>query len=287
MRLVAILSVVVLALGAPAESRQSKDKNNQAFARDGVMWALSWDAATQEAVGRNVPIHVAYHSDAQQCADTAEEFIKPQYIQQSRNWVNVIVCKDTGHGEEEVQVSKDEKVKRCKRYWGIACETHVKAAECIGKISKETNFTIPLSWYLDTTGREIGKKGGAVLSGSEIGKGMEKAMAVCTGDRISYPEWMGYMKARKDVKEGIEKGEWKRAMTGCNILRKAKTKLLEAEGKEAMNKLSEKGDELLKEAQDLVATDKEKAKKMLTMLSNDFKPLMCSGRAADMLKSLK
>ena len=33
--------------------------------------------------------------------------------------------------------------------------------------------------------------------------------------------------------------------------------------------------------------DKEKAKKMLTMLSNDFKPLMCSGRAADMLKSLK
>jgi hypothetical protein len=280
----AIFSLVaLLGLAAVAEAQVKR----KPYPPDGVMWAKSWEDATTEAIARNVPIHFAYHSNAKVCLDTAEEYKKPAFIQQSRAWVNAVACKET-HDEEEVQVGKDKK-KWCTVYWGIECKAHVDMAGAISKISKETSHTIPLSWFLDTTGKELGKKvsSGSVISGGEVQNGMDKALKSMPGDRISFAEWQGYQKARTDIKEGFEKGEWKRAMTGAQILQKAKSKALSAEGKEAMNKLSEKGDELLKEATDLLATDKEKAKKQLKMIAADFKPLICSNRAEEFLKGIK
>lgn len=280
----AAVAVLVLAAGSAAPM-QGKDR----YPLDGVDWAESWEAATQEAIARNVPIHFAYHGNDKNSMDTAADFLKPGMVNASRNWVNCIVSKED-HETVEIKVGKETK-KVCKIYWGIECKVHKDMAANVSKVQGNTgsNFTVPLSWALDTTGKKLQEKvsAGSPLSSGDVSSIMDKALKTWTGERMAYAEWKGYQKARIDVKEGIEKGEWKRAITGAQALQKAKTKMLQVEGKDAMNKLGEKGDELLKEATDLAATDKPAAKKQLQMIANDFKPLMCASRAADFLKSLK
>ncbi len=279
-----LLTAIVLALaGGSASSFQGKDK----YPTDGIDWALSWEEATKEAIARNCPIHFAYHSTAKVCLDTAEDWKKGSIINASRNWVNCAAVKEE-HETVEVTVGKEKKT-WCKYFYGIPCKVHQDMAAAIGKISKEQSFTVPLSWCLDTSGKILETKKsdtGQVLASGDISTIMDKGMKQFSGPSIGYAEWKGYEKARNDFKEGMEKSEWKRAMAGAQTLQKAKTKMLNAEGKEAMNKLSEKGDELLKEAQELIATDKDKAKKQLQMIATDFKPLICSSRAADTLKNM-
>lgn len=277
---------IPLALTGTAASQQGKPKP---YAADGVVWALSWEKATEEAVARNVPIHFHLASSADVCIKQAAEFESKGFVAASRNWVNVVGCKET-HATTTGIVNGEKRDDLCTVYWGISCQVHVELQGSLSKVAPDMkNYTVPMSMFCDTTGKKLGEK---VSSGSPIGSGeiikeMDKIAKGFTGDKIPFHVWQGYVKARKDFTEGFEKGEWKRAMSGAKVLQAAKSRALESEGREMMNKMSEKGDELLKEAQDLLATDKDAARKLLKTISTDFKPLICANRAADFLKTIK
>jgi hypothetical protein len=277
-----ICSAVILSCAAIASPQDSRKKPPA----PAVIWAESWDKALEEARERNAPIHVVCHADLYPCEACAAEFQRADYVKSSRNWVNLVICKDTSHGEEETK-SGDEDVKRCKRYPGIACSVHVANQSAIPKLTKETELRVPISWFLDSSGKTVGKQAdGKLITAGDIVKGMDAAAKACGPDRLSAEEYQACLKARRDLAEGIENGDYKRVNAAGQLLQKAKTKTFQSEGKEAFNKLSDIGDALLKEAQDLVATDKTKARKLLETLASDFKPLACSHRATEFLKSL-
>lgn len=206
----------------------------------------------------------------------------PKVIQMSQNFVNVIAHRDTGHGENEVQVGK-EKLKLCKEYMTIPCEVHVKGEEAVGKFFQGSLGT-PTTVFCDPTGKELFRQPGGMGAGELVNK-MKDAFNKVGGEKVPFPVWA---QAKKNLADGnalLEKGEHKKAIEAFSKVGKMKGKGFKSMGDEALAKVNEAGDKLLTDA--LALDNVDEKKKALKKIADDFKPLEVAAKAKKELEGLK
>ncbi|HEY3226055.1 MAG TPA: hypothetical protein VGK61_03545 [Planctomycetota bacterium] len=205
-----------------------------------------------------------------------------KYIEASRMWVNVACHNETGHEVDAMIAGK--KVTVCERYWNIPCDAHSKGSSAAR--GKYTGITgVPCTVYADPEGKELSREVGG-KSASELIKIQEKVLEKVPGDHVSVVEWNQAAKLLADADAAFEKGEWKKAVEGYTRVSKLPKKVLKEKGTAGLDKLETKGRELITEAKEKIATDKEAARKLLRKVADDFKPLACAKEAAAALKEI-
>jgi len=205
-----------------------------------------------------------------------------KFIEASRMWVNVACHSETGHEVDAIIGGK--KVSVCERYWNLPCDAHSKGSS--GARSKYTGITgVPCTVYADPEGKELEREVGG-KSASELIKVQEKLLEKVPGEKISVVEWSQAAKLLADADAAFEKEEWKKAVEGYTKVSKLPKKALKEKGAAGLEKADAKGKELIAQAKEMIATDKEAAKKLLSKVANDFKPLPCSKEAAAALKEI-
>lgn len=284
-----LLAMCGLAMSVSAGRAQ--DKKDKQDDKDAPLWAETWEDAVKEGTIRNVPILYHLHGDGMQTiVQQADEVRKGAYVQGSRAFVNVIVNQQSGHGEDSVTVN-GESVRRCKRYGGIPCDAHVKMWDSVGKIDTDGGqITIPQVWILGPGGSLIQAKtasAGSVISSTDVLKDAQTVMQKLGGEHMSYDKWMQMSAARGEWKRAWEKGDWKKAMTAALTLKKSSSKILRIEGEQGLNKMSDKGDELLTQAHQLLSSNAEESKKLYKRIAEEFKPLSAARKAAEALAAIK
>jgi len=285
-----LMAACAMAICVPSGTAQ--DKKGQE--KETPLWAESWEEAVKEATIRNVCILYHIHGDgAQKIQEMVDDVRKGSYVQASKAFVNVIVNQNNGHGEETVTVDGQE-VRRCKRYGGIPCDSHVKMWESISKTGAvqgdNAQIMIPQVWILGPGGSLIEAKnsnGGNVIPSSDVLKDAMQIMQKLGGEHMSYDKWLQMSAARGEWKRAWEKGDWKKAMAAALTLKKSSSKILRIEGEQGLNKMSDKGDELLSQAHSLLSSNPEEGKKLYKKIAEEFKPLSASRKAAEALAAIK
>ena len=204
-----------------------------------------------------------------------------KYIESSRMWVNVAAHSEKSHMVDAMIGGK--KVTVCSAYWNIPCSAHSACYSASGNFPGITG--LPTTVFTDPDGKEIGREIGG-KSASELAKMQDKLLEKIPGDKISAPEWTLVKKQLTDAEAHIEKSEWKKAVELYTKISKNPKKSLKEMATDGLAKLESRGQEFVAEAKGKVETEKEEAKKILKMVSNDFKPLQCSKDALAALKEI-
>lgn len=203
-------------------------------------------------------------------------------IEMSKNFVNVIAHRDTGHGDREVLVGKEKK-KLCNEYHTIECDVHVKGEGAVSKFFQGSLGT-PTTVFCDPGGKEISRKAGGMGAG-ELVNAMKGTLGKVSGDKLPLAIWS---QAKKTLAEGnafLEKSEYKRAIDAYSKVGKTKGKGFKEMSDEALAKVNEAGDRLLADA--LTLDDIEQKKKAIKKIADDFKPLEVAAKAKKELEGLK
>src|SRR5262245_58113397 len=122
-------------------------------------------------------------------------FTDPKVIAASKNFVNVIAHRETGHGDHEVMVGK-EKIKLCNEYYDIPCSVHTKGDSAVGKFF-QGGLGTPSTVFADPSGKEISKVTGSMGAG-ELVKKMNEALGKVSGDKIPLDQWQAAHKLAAD-----------------------------------------------------------------------------------------
>ncbi|MBI2933055.1 MAG: hypothetical protein HYY16_15535 [Planctomycetes bacterium] len=203
-------------------------------------------------------------------------------IAMSRNFVNVVCHHETGH-DREVVIGREKKL-MCSKYWGIACDVHSRLYQEAGN-TYEGITGVPCTVFADPTGKELFREAGG-LGASELIDQMEKALKQVPGEKIPYEIWAAAKKQVADGEAAFAKEDFKKAVEAWTKVAKMKLKGVKALGEEALKKAEEKGNELLQEGESKIESEKEEAKKILKKVADQFKPLECAKKAAELLKGL-
>lgn len=209
-------------------------------------------------------------------------FTDPKVIEMSKNFVNVIAHRETGHGEREVLVGK-EKVKLCNEYYDIPCSVHTAGENVVGRFFQGT-FGTPSTVFADPTGKEITKVTGMMSSG-ELIKKMNEVLAKVAGDKIPLGLWQSAHKLIADGDAALAKGDTKKAVETYSKVGKMKGTAFKSMSEEASARASEAGQKALAEA--LALENVEEKKKALRKIADDYKPLPASLEAKKQLDALK
>jgi hypothetical protein len=204
-----------------------------------------------------------------------------KYIESSRMWVNVAAHSEKTHQVDAIIGGKQVTV--CSAYWNIPCEAHSKCYAASGQFPGITG--LPTTVYTDADGKEIGRAVGG-KGASELIKMQKDLLEKIPGDKISIDEWNQAKKLLEEADSNLAKGEWKKSVEGFTKVSKLRQKLFKDKGAEGLNKLEEKGRELIGTAKEKVDTEKEEAKKILKLVINDFKGLACAKEATAALKEI-
>ena len=204
-----------------------------------------------------------------------------KYIESSRMWVNVAAHSEKTHQVDAIIGGKQVTV--CSAYWNIPCEAHSKCYSASGRF--EGIKGLPTTVYTDPDGKEIGRAVGG-KSASELIKMQKDLLEKIPGEKLSSVDWSSANKLIEEAESEFAKGEWKKAVEGFTKVSKRPQKVFKDKGTEGLNKLEEKGRELIADAKGKVETNKEEAKKILKIVINDFKPLACSKEATAALKEI-
>lgn len=203
-------------------------------------------------------------------------------IEASRNFVNIVAHQETTHGTKDVIVGR-EKQKLCNEYHTIPCETHKSAWGFVGRFVTGT-FQTPTTFFADPSGKEISKVVGG-LSGGELVKKMNEALAKVTGEKVPLPVWQMARQLMLDGEIAREKGDLKKAVEAYTKASKLRGGTLKADADAALKKLDEEGEKQLAAA--LAEASVDEKKKALKRISEDFKPLPVSAKAKKELDSTK
>ncbi len=272
----------LLLLGGVAATAQ--DKKFKKYDADGVWWAVSVKAAVDEAGVRNVPIHwVALQVGDPNSAKMIDGvYGSSAFINASRNWVNVVMCKEGNHEVEAVIDGKVVKV--CAKFWGIPCEAHAECFQNGFSRFKELS-TVPVTVASDGTCAEFERLQGEA-SASAIQKMMQKASDKIPGEKIPAGEYRVGRKLLDEADEAFKAEEWKKANDRYTAVSKSPRKGLRDLANAALKRFQAKGNELFMAAKDTAEVDKEAGLKELRVVADGFKPWPCSKLAADLIREL-
>src|SRR5947207_4176845 len=146
-------------------------------------------------------------------------FTDPKVIELSKNFVNIIAHRETGHGDHEVTVGK-EKVKLCNEYFDIPCSVHTKGESVVGKFF-QGSFGTPSTVFADPSGKEISKVQGSMSAG-ELVKKMNEALSKVSGEKVHLVQWQSANKFVTDSETFLGKGDTKKAVDAVVKLGKMK-----------------------------------------------------------------
>ena len=210
-------------------------------------------------------------------------FVDPKVIELSRSFVNVVAHQETSHGEREILVGRDRK-KLCADYFTIPCSVHVNGWKAVGKFFEGT-FSTPTTVFADPGGVEISRKVGG-LSGPELVKAMQEALAKVNGDKIPLPLWSLLKQLQGDADAALAKGDAKKAVeAAAKIGRLGKGATFRDASREALDKVAAHGKSALEAA--LALEKPEDRKKALQKVADAYKPLPVSDEAKAELAKLK
>ncbi len=203
-------------------------------------------------------------------------------IEASRNLVNIVAHQETSHGTKEVIVGR-EKQKLCNEYHTVPCETHTSGWTFVGRYFQGT-FQTPTTVFADPSGKEISRHVGG-LSGGELVKKMNEALAKVAGEKVPLPVWQMAKALSNDGEIAREKGETKKAVEAYTKLSRLRGGTIKADAEAALKKLDEEGERQLAAA--LAEASVDEKKKALRRISDEFKPLPVSAKAKKELDSVK
>jgi hypothetical protein len=284
-------ALLALALLAPPQDKKGAP-DKQESPKEGVLWQATWEEALTEATLRNVPIIFVLHGDnLPNMEQHLEELRTTAFITGSRDFVMVAMCRNAAHGSETVKVDGKD-VTRCRRYQRNACSAHLNMWDAVVEITANefASPVLPSIWYLAPGGTFLQERkhvNGAPIPGADILKDAKQVMGKLGGEHMSYDKYQLMLQARRDWKEGWEKGEWKRAMDAATALRASSSGIFRLEGKAALNKMSDKGDQLLREARSVLGSSPAEGARLLRVIADSFKPFAASRRAQELLAATK
>lgn len=192
----------------------------------------------------------------------------------------------TTHGSKEIKKGKD-KVKVCKIYTTITCEEHIEIAQ-----AKWTDFfgeqrvALPQHVFVDAAGKEFTRRAGS-MSAQDLAKEITDTSAKIEGDKVPKGDYEAARTAIQDGLEAVKAEEIKKAIAAFTKVTKSPHSRLHPLGEGQLQNLQVSGDARIEAAVQLTGTNLEEAKKTLRKIADDFKPLECATKAAELLKAIE
>lgn len=210
-------------------------------------------------------------------------YVDPKVIEMSKNFVNVVAHEETSHGDREILVGREKK-KLCTEYFTIPCATHKAAWSAVGNYF-QGSFGTPTTVFADPGGVEISRKVGG-LSGGELVKAMQEALAKVQGEKIPLPVWSAKAQCEADVDAALAKPDPRKAIEAAGKIGKlGKATAFKDASREALDKVEAHGKSALEAA--LGLEKPEDRKKALQKVVDGYKPLPVSDDAKKALAELK
>ena len=190
---------------------------------------------------------------------------------------------DTTHGMKEIKQGA-EKVKVCKIYPNIVCTDHVDAfKERAAAVFGDKVFATPHYIYYTPAGEELFRNFG-VVTPQQFQKDHENALAKVEGTHVSKEEYDAAMGTIREAKALVKKDEIKKAIALFQKISKGKNVRLQPVGENELNGLEASGDARVEAAVQTLGTSEEQGKKELKKVADEYPPLPCSKKAAEVLR---
>ncbi|MBI4564797.1 MAG: hypothetical protein HY716_08925 [Planctomycetes bacterium] len=274
-----MMTLRILVVAAAISTAVSARPQEQEAA--GITWARSWEAAVREASVRNVPMYFTAHKDGcSGCrAMEGKTYKDASIIEASRNAVFIVGHWEDKHGNQE----------RCRIYSTIRCREHADIARLkFTDFFGQRVFATPHHIWLHPDGQELFRKSGA-LSADAFKKLMEQAQAKVSGPRISKAEFGKIQKQFDDAENAVTQGEIRKAIETLNRLATHEAAAARRWAAEQLKQLDARGDRDVEYAKSKIeaGVEIEESKDLLKKIAEDYRPLECSRKAAEVLKSLQ
>jgi hypothetical protein len=190
---------------------------------------------------------------------------------------------DTTHGMREVTRGK-EKIKMCKIYTDIVCTDHVEIfKERAYPVFKNKTFDMPHHIYYTPTGEELFRNAGTKTAPDLI-KDFEAALAKVQGKHLSKDDYNAAKGNIATAAAHIKKDEIKKAIAIFNKLAKDPNELLQPMGTRELDGLEASGNARVDAAIQTLTSNEEEGKKELKKVAEEYGPLPCSKKAAEVLR---
>ena len=214
---------------------------------------------------------------------SSSSFVNKMVVQTANLFVSVAAHDGTIHGTKEIQVSRTEKIKVCKVYHTISCEVHSKMHN---QARIQGIVRTPTTVFLGPDGKELFRKAG-LLDPAPLFKLMKKALKAVPGPKVPLKMWNLVQAQLKKGEEALGNEDWKGAIKAFKTVRGLKPKPLRALGQEGLDKVDEKGMELVEEAEEQFEENPREALATLRKIIYDFRGCECAKEAAKLWKKLK
>lgn len=273
-----IIAVLGLSASAPQDSKNA------------IQWTKTWAEALTEAGARNVPIYLTIHKDA--CGDCLSvekgTYPNPVVITAAKNLVCVVAHAgakvwETNHGSTEIKQGKD-KIKMCKIYAGIACADHVEVSkERIAQIFGNKVYATPHHLFYNPKGEELSRSSGTV-SPQQLAKDFADALAKVEGTHVAKEDYDKVMVSVREGQAAVKKDEIKKAIAAFQKAAKHENPRLKALADKELEALQVSGEARVEAAIKAMGTSEEDGKKELKKVADEYPPLDCAKKAAEILR---
>ena len=212
----------------------------------------------------------------------------PAVVTASKNMVNIVGHAgargwDTTHGMKEIKKGAD-KTKVCKIYNNIVCEDHVAAfKDRVPPSFGNKVFETPHYLYFTPAGEEMFRNFG-VKNPQEMAKDFADALAKVSGAHLSKDDYDAAKAQIATAASHVKKDEIKKAIEIFTKLTKHANELVRPLGSKELASLESNGDARVETAIQTLGTNEEEGKKELKKVAEEYAPLACSKKAADILK---
>ena len=191
----------------------------------------------------------------------------------------------TTHGMKEIKKGKD-KYKVCKIYNTITCDDHVETGKTKwNDFFGEKKVPLPQHIFVDASGKELSRKAGS-MTAQDLVKEINDAVAKIAGPKIPKGDYDVARSTIRDADDLVKKDEIKRAIAAFTKVTKSAHPNLAKLGDDSLKNLQSAGDARVEAAIQQMSTNVEEATKVLKKVAEEYKPLECATKAADILKAM-
>ena len=191
----------------------------------------------------------------------------------------------TSHGTKEIKKGKD-KYKVCKIYSTISCDDHVELGKTKwSEILGEKEVALPQHVFVDAAGKVLSRKAGS-MTAQDLVKEINDAVAKIEGPKIPKGDYDVARSALRDGEDLVKKDEIKKAIAAFTKVTKSTHPPLAKLGDDQLKNLQSSGDARVEAAIQQMSTNVDEAAKVLKKVAEEYKPLECATKAADILKAM-